>query len=266
MSRTLDHLFDQNVLWADRKTRDDPGFFRRMAEQQAPRYLWLGCSDSRVTANDVLGMDPGEVFVHRNIANMVHTSDMNILSVLEFAVEHLKVEHVIVCGHYGCGGVQQALAAERGSMLDHWLQPLTMMYHKHRGLIDALPSTTAQIDRLCEINIEMQVRRVAATPIVENAWARGQPLNVHGWIYAIHDGLLRDLGPHLSSIAERDALPSIDERVRYPSEPVSAVRRQAMDVFAGIDLPELHISSCCASPDAAEPDPHARLHGHDHAT
>jgi carbonic anhydrase len=232
MSRTLDHLLDRNVAWAHGKTRNDPEFFRRMSEQQAPRYLWLGCSDSRVTANDVLGMDPGEVFVHRNIANMVHTSDMNILSVLEFAVEHLRVEHVIVCGHYGCGGVQQALANERGSMLDHWLQPLTMMYHKHRTIIDATPTGAARLDRLCEINVEMQVRRVAATPIVENAWSRGQPLHVHGWIYAIHDGLLRDLGPHLSSIAERDALPSIDYRVREPVEPVSAMRRQAMDVFA----------------------------------
>ena len=248
MARTLDHLFDQNVAWAHRKTRDDPGFFRRMAEQQAPRYLWLGCSDSRVTANDVLGLDPGEVFVHRNIANMVHTSDMNILSVLEFAIDHLKVEHVVVCGHYGCGGVQQALASARGSMLDHWLQPLTMMYHKHRSLIDKISSDNARLDRLCEINIEMQVRRIAATPIVENAWARGQQLHVHGWIYAIHDGLLRDLGPHLSSIAERDSLPSIDRRVVDPVEPISAMRRQAMDVFASIDLSE---------PARAMPCPHA---------
>jgi carbonic anhydrase len=246
MSRTLDYLFDQNVEWAHRKTRLDPGFFRRMAEQQAPRFLWLGCSDSRVPANDILGMDPGEIFVHRNIANMVHTSDMNILSVLEFAVDHLKVEHVVVCGHYGCGGVQQALASTRGSMLDHWLQPLTMMYHKHRSCIDAIPSEAARLDRLCEINIEMQVRRIAATPIVENAWARGQSLHVHGWIYAIHDGLLRDLGPHLSSIAERDALPSIDHRVVDPVEPVSAMRRQAMDVFARPEIPAPLQQPCCA--------------------
>ncbi len=246
VSRTLDYLFDQNVEWAHRKTRLDPGFFRRMAEQQAPRFLWLGCSDSRVPANDVLGMDPGEIFVHRNIANMVHTSDMNILSVLEFAVEHLKVEHVVVCGHYGCGGVQQALAGARGSMLDHWLQPLTMMYHKHRSLIDTIPSEAARLDRLCEINIEMQVRRVAATPIVENAWARRQELHLHGWIYAIHDGLLRDLGPHLSSIAERDALPSIDRRVVNPVEPVSAMRRQAMDVFAKLEPSAPSLQPCCA--------------------
>ncbi len=244
MSRTLDHLFDQNVEWAHRKTREDPGFFRRMAEQQAPRYLWLGCSDSRVTANDVLGLEPGEVFVHRNIANMVHTSDMNILSVLEFAIDHLKVEHVVVCGHYGCGGVQQALANTRGSMLDHWLQPLTMMYHKHRAFIDAIPREADRLDRLCEINIEMQVRRVAATPIVENAWTRGQRLHVHGWIYAIHDGLLRDLGPHLSSVAERDALPSIDQRVVDPVEPISAVRRQAMDVFANLASPAASLQPC----------------------
>ena len=248
MSYTLDRLFDQNVAWAHRKTREDPDFFRRMAEQQAPRYLWLGCSDSRVTANDVLGLEPGEVFVHRNIANMVHTSDMNILSVLEFAIDHLKVEHVVVCGHYGCGGVQQTLASTRGSMLDHWLQPLTMMYHKHRTLIDAIPSDSARLDRLCEINVEMQVRRIAATPIVENAWARGQSLHLHGWIYAIHDGLLRDLGPHLSSLVERDALPSIDQRVIAPAEPVSSMRRQAIDVFANFDLPALPLLSCCTQP------------------
>ncbi len=245
MSRTLDHLFDRNLAWADRKTRDDPGFFRRMAEQQAPRYLWLGCSDSRVAANDILGMDPGEVFVHRNIANMVHTSDMNILSVLEFAVDHLGVEHIIVCGHYGCGGVQQALASERGSMLDHWLQPLTMMYHKHRPRFDAITDRAARLNRLCEVNIEMQVRRLAATPIVENAWARGQALHVHGWIYAIHDGLLRDLGPHLSSIAERDNLLSIDHRVCDPAEPISAMRRQAMDVFEKLELPQALGAPCC---------------------
>jgi carbonic anhydrase len=236
MARTLDHLFDQNVTWAHGKTRADPDFFRRMAEQQAPRYLWIGCSDSRVTANDVLGLEPGEVFVHRNIANVVHTSDLNILSVLEFAINHLQVEHVIVCGHYGCGGVRRAFAEQRGALLDHWLQPISMLYRKHRGIFDDLAMESARLDRMCEINIEMQVRRLAATPIVENAWARRQPLHLHGWIYAIHDGLLRDLGPHLSSTEERDALPSIDERVRYPNEPVSAMRRQALDAFAKLEL------------------------------
>jgi len=142
----------------------------------------------------------------------VHTSDLNILSVLEFAVEHLKVQHIIVCGHYGCGGIERVFAKERGALFDHWLQPVSMFYRKHQRLFDALPAQE-RLDRMCEVNIEMQVRRLAATPIVESAWARGQELNLHGWIYRISTGLLHDLGPHLSSIAERDALTSIDECV-----------------------------------------------------
>ncbi len=207
-----------------------------MAEQQAPRYLWIGCSDSRITANDVLGLDPGEVFVHRNIANIVHTSDLNILSVLEFAIEHLAVRHIIVCGHYGCSGVHRALAHQSGAMLDHWLQPISMFHRKHRATFENLVSEVTRLDRMCEINVEMQVRRIAATPIVEAAWSRGQTLHLHGWIYAIHDGLLRDLGPHISSIDERDALPSIDARVLDSSEPISAMRRQAIDAFAKLPL------------------------------
>lgn len=251
MGATLDHLFDQNVAWAHKKTRDDPQFFRRLAEQQSPRLLWIGCSDSRITANDVLGLDPGEVFVHRNIANVVHTSDMNVLSVLEFAVTQLRVEHVIVCGHYGCGGVARALAESRGAMLDHWLQPISMFYRKHRDLFDAMaPDVRAQ--RMCEINVEMQVRRLAATPIVEDAWARGQILHLHGWIYAIHDGLLRDLGPHLCSVRDRDALASIDDRVRDPAEPVSAVRRQALQAFATLGAQEDE-RVCCGRPASIAP-------------
>ncbi len=247
MSRTLDALLDRNVTWAASKRRHDPEFFRRMAERQTPNYLWIGCSDSRVTANDVLGLDPGEVFVHRNIANVVHTSDMNILSVLEFAVEHLGVAHIIVCGHYGCSGIERALAPERGAMLDHWLQPITMLYRKHRNIFDSLPNSSTRCDRMCEINIEMQVRRVAATPIVEKAWGRGQPLHLHGWIYAIHDGLIRDLGPHLSSTADRDALVSIDQRVLQPVEPQSAMRRQALAAFGTLDELDVSLSSCCPS-------------------
>lgn len=242
MDRTLDHLFDRNVAWAARKTRDDPDFFRRMAEQQAPNYLWIGCSDSRVTANDVLDLDPGEIFVHRNIANFVHTSDMNILSVLEFAIERLRVEHLVVCGHYGCGGVARAMSGEIGAMLDHWLQPLAMLYRRHRPKFDAIPNPDLRLGRLCELNVEMQVRRLAATPLVERAWARGQKLHLHGWIYAIHDGLLRDLGPHLSSTDELDRLPSIDERVDHPAEPVSAVRRQAYAAFSGARVSQ---APCC---------------------
>ena len=235
MTRSLDHLFDQNVIWAQQKTRDDPDFFRRMAEQQTPHYLWLGCSDSRVTANDVLRLDPGEVFVHRNIANVVHTSDLNLLSVLEFAVDYLKVAHVIVCGHYACGGIQRALAHERGAMVDHWLQPISMLYRKHHAVFEQITDPVQKIDRMCEINVEMQVRRIAATPIIEQAWDRGQTLHLHGWIYGIHDGLLRDLGPTLSSVEERDALPTIDQRILEPVEPVTALRRHALDAFGRCD-------------------------------
>lgn len=238
----LNHLLDRNVLWAQGKTRTDPTFFVRMAEQQSPKYLWIGCSDSRVTANDVLGLDPGEVFVHRNIANVAHTSDMNLLSVLEYAIEFLRVEHVIVCGHYGCGGVERALGDQRSTLVDHWLQPIVMLYRKHRALFDAMPDDAARRDRMCEINVEMQVRRLAATPIVEQAWAAGVNLTLHGWIYGMHDGLLRDLGPTLASLSERDGLVSIDQRVVEPAEPRSALRRHAIEAFGGA-----HPSGCCPS-------------------
>lgn len=234
MTRTLEHLFDRNVAWAQDRTRDDPDFFRRSAEQQTPGYLWIGCSDSRVSASDVLGLDPGEVFVRRNIANVIHTGDMNILSVLTFAIDHLKVEHVIVCGHYGCGGVRHALAGGADGLLASWLQPIAMLHRRHRATFDAIAGEPARIDRMCEINVEMQVRRLAATPTVEHAWARGQAVQLHGWVYGIQDGLLRDLGPHQSSIAERDALAPVDHRVALPAEPVSAVRRQAIQAFGGV--------------------------------
>ena len=233
-SRTLDELLDRNVLWVQRKTLDDPTYFVRMAEVQTPKYLWIGCSDSRVTANDVLDLDPGSVFVHRNIANVAHTSDLNLLAVLEYAVEVLRVEHVIVCGHYGCGGILRALGDERSALVDFWLQPLVMFYRKHHTVFGALPDLKTRHDRMCEVNVEMQVRRVAATPIVENAWVRGRRLHLHGWIYGMDDGLLRDLGPTLSSLAERDALASLDERVRQPIEPASGLRRHAMAAFAKV--------------------------------
>jgi carbonic anhydrase len=245
---SLDHLFDRNVAWAERKTEQDPTFFRRLSEQQAPRYVWIGCSDSRITANDVLGLDPGEVFVHRNIANIVHTSDMNILAVLEYAIDVLQVRHIIVTGHYGCGGVQRAMADERGALVDHWLQPLSMFYRKHRRVFDRMGGTQQQFDRLCELNVEMQIRRVAATPIVEGAWARGVELHLHGWIYGMHDGLLRDLGATVTSIAERDALPAIDQRVTLPSEPLSPRRRHAVEAFTAIGLEDMASPPCCMPP------------------
>lgn len=241
----LDDLFDRNLEWALRKTRDDPDFFRRLAEQQQPNYLWIGCSDSRVPANDVLGMDPGEVFVHRNIANIVHTSDMNILAVLEFAIQHLKVEHIIVCGHYRCGGILRALSDERTALVDHWLQPIVMLYRKHRAVLDAIDDPAARLDRMCEVNVEMQVRRVAMTPIVEQAWNRGKKLHLHGWIYGIHDGLLRALVDPVSSVDERDALESIDTRVLAPREPMSIMRRHAIDAFSALDGEGTN-DGCCA--------------------
>ena len=232
---SLDHLFDRNVAWVQAKTRDDPNFFSRMAGQQLPRLMWIGCSDSRVTANDVLGLDPGEVLVQRNIANVVHTSDMNLLAVMEYAIEILKIEHVIVCGHYGCGGIQRALGDDRSALVDHWLQPIVMLYRKHRPLFDAIADVDARVNLMCELNIEMQVRRVASIPTVENAWNRGQKLQLHGWIYGVEDGLLRDLGPTIASAAERDALVSIDDRVRRPAEPTSGVRRHAIEAFGSME-------------------------------
>ncbi|MGQ0711602.1 MAG: carbonic anhydrase [Rhodoferax sp.] len=239
---SLDHLLDRNVQWVTEKTRNDPGFFRRLAEQQRPQYLWIGCSDSRVTANDVLRLDPGEVFVHRNIANVAHTSDLNMLAVLEYAVTTLQIEHVMVVGHYGCGGIERALGDERSALVDYWLQPIVMLYRKHKAVFDALPDRKTRVDRMCEINVSMQVRRLASTPLVENTWLRGErPLHLHGWIYGLEDGLLRDIGPTLSSQAQRDALGSIDDQVRQPAtEALSSRRLQAMHAFGG----------CCDSGEA----------------
>ena len=247
MTETLDHLFDRNVAWAQRKTEQDPSFFRRISEQQAPNYLWIGCSDSRITANDVLGLDPGEIFVHRNIANIVHTSDMNILAVLEYAIDVLHLQHVIVAGHYGCGGGPRAMVGQRDALGDHWLQPLSMYYRKHRPAFEAMCSDARRLDRLCEINIEMQVRRVAATHLVENAWSRGAKLHLHGWIYGMHDGLLRDLGPHVSSVEERDALPTVDTCVHSETEPASALRRHAALAFAALAIDDHAPAPCCGA-------------------
>jgi carbonic anhydrase len=195
----IDDLFERNIAWSRSKTRDDPYFFRRLADQQSPRYLWIGCSDSRVPANEIVGLDPGELFVHRNVANVVHTSDMNILSVLEFAVDVLGVEHIIVCGHYGCGGVRRALEAGTGALVDHWLAPIVDLQQRRHSLLGPIANETVRVNTLCELNVELQVRRVAATPIVRAAWASGKQLSVHGWIYGLRDGLLRNLDVSLST-------------------------------------------------------------------
>lgn len=189
---SISKLFENNRHWARKKTENDPEFFARLVRQQTPDHLWIGCSDSRVPANEIVDLDPGEMFVHRNVANLVVANDLNLLSVLQFAVEVLKVRHIIVCGHYGCGGVRAALRRAELGLIDNWLQPIKHTYLANRGELDAL-SEDAQVDRLCELNVQKQVENVAATTIVQKAWGRGQELAVHGWIYSIADGLLNDL-------------------------------------------------------------------------
>ena len=189
----LDHLKRNNRAWAEGKVAADPGFFRRLEAQQAPKYLWIGCSDSRVPANEIVGLDPGELFVHRNVANLAPPQDANYLSVLQFAVEVLKVEHVLVVGHYGCGGVAAAVDGRRRGLVDHWLHPIREVAHDHRGTLDALPDEPARLNRLCELNVVRQVRNVASDVFVQDAWAQGRPLLVHGWVYSLATGIVNDL-------------------------------------------------------------------------
>jgi carbonic anhydrase len=190
----LDHLKANNRAWANRMVTVDAGFFRRLESQQAPEYLWIGCSDSRVPANEILGLDPGELFVHRNVANLAPPQDANYLSVLQFAVDVLKVKHVIVVGHYGCGGVSAAVDGRRRGLVDHWLHPIREVFHAHRRELEAIPDQRTRLDRLCELNVVRQVRNVASDVFVQDAWARGQHLGIHGWVYSLADGLVRDLG------------------------------------------------------------------------
>jgi carbonic anhydrase len=189
--RSLDHLFENNRAWAARMTAHDPQFFARLADQQQPDYLWIGCADSRVPANEIVGLLPGELFVHRNVANLMSHTDINGLAVLQYAVEVLQVKHVIVCGHYGCGGVQAALEGNAPGLVNDWLARLRDIARVHSSELPA--AGPARVDRLCELNVIEQVRTVAATAIVQDAWRRGQSLHLHGWIYDIRDGLLKDL-------------------------------------------------------------------------
>jgi carbonic anhydrase len=191
--KLLQHLFDNNKVWAESVDRTQPGFFKKLSKQQAPEYLWIGCSDGRVPANEIVGLLPGDIFVHRNVGNIVVHSDLNCLSVLQYAVEILKVKHVIVCGHYGCGGVKAAMSNEKHGLIDNWLRNIKDIYQQNEKLIDTLESNQQQVDRLCELNVIEQVASVVHTTIVQDAWDRGQELAVHGWIYSIADGLLRDL-------------------------------------------------------------------------
>jgi len=190
----ISDLLENNRRWAARKKQKDCDFFDRLSKQQAPEYLWIGCADSRVPANEIVGLDPGELFVHRNVANIVHGAYFNCLSVLQYAVEVLKVRHVIVCGHYGCGGVRAVMAGRQFGLIDHWLWPLRELRAQNAEELEALPDEKARIDRLCEINVAAQLRNVARTPVLQNAWHRGQTVKLHGWVYGLDDGLVHDLG------------------------------------------------------------------------
>jgi len=194
----LDHLKANNRRWASGKVSHDPDFFKRLERQQAPQYLWIGCADSRVPANEIVGLDPGEMFVHRNVANLAPPQDANYLSVLQFAVDVLKVKHIIVVGHYGCGGVAAAVDGQRRGLVDHWLHPIREIHQAHRAELDAMPNERARLNRLCELNVMQQVRNVASDVFVQDAWARGQDLSVHGWVYALSDGLVNDLNVTVS--------------------------------------------------------------------
>ncbi len=196
---SLKHLLERNRAWAARLRVHHPNFFAELAEQQAPRYLWIGCSDSRVPANDITDLAPGELFVHRNVANVVVHTDLNCLSVLQYAVEALKVEHVIVVGHYGCGGVRAAFEGKPLGLIDNWLRHVQDVATKHAAILAALPDDDARKNRLCELNVVEQVTHVARTTIVQDAWKRGQSLNLHAWIYGLDDGLVRDLGLEVDS-------------------------------------------------------------------
>jgi carbonic anhydrase len=189
----IDKLLDNNRAWADDRRRRDPGFFTRLAGQQAPEFLWIGCSDSRVPANEIVGLDPGEMFVHRNVANVVVHTDLNCLSVLQFAVDVLQVKHVIVCGHYGCGGVRAALDRQSHGLIDNWLRHVQDVERDYEDQLAMVKDPQAREDRLCELNVAEQVRNVARTTIVQDAWRRGHDVQLHGWIYGLKDGLITDL-------------------------------------------------------------------------
>jgi carbonic anhydrase len=190
----LDDLLRNNREWAERIKREDPGFFKRLSQQQSPRYLWIGCSDSRVPANQILGLDPGEVFVHRNIANLVVHTDLNCLSAIQFAVDLLKVEHILIVGHYGCSGVHASLTNRRVGLADNWLRHVGDVAQKHAALLEQVETDSLRHARLCELNVIEQVSNVCQTTILQDAWARGQAVSVHGWVYSLFDGRVRQLG------------------------------------------------------------------------
>jgi carbonic anhydrase len=191
--KEMDKLFEDNKIWAEKIRKEQPDFFEKLSQQQKPDFLWIGCSDSRVPANEIVNMMPGELFVHRNVANLVLPGDLNCMSVLQYAVEVLEVKHILVCGHYGCGGVKEAMSNVSQGLIDGWLYNIRNIYNKHRQSLDMMGNEEDRVNRLCELNVIEQVANVSQTPIVQKAWARGLPLTVHGVIYGIQDGVLKDL-------------------------------------------------------------------------
>lgn len=202
----LAELFENNVNWSQQISQRDPEFFARLSQQQSPKYLWIGCADSRVPANQIVGLDPGELFVHRNVANLVVHTDLNCLSVMQYAVEVLKVKHIIVCGHYNCGGVAAALQDQQLGLIENWLRHIQDVRDRHRQRLDAISDFQTQCDRMCELNVIDQVTNVGRTSIVQGAWRSGQDLTVHGWIYGLGDGRLRDLNVCVSGPGELTAV------------------------------------------------------------
>ena len=200
---TIEHLFENNKKWADKITAENPNFFQGLSEQQSPKYLWIGCSDSRVPANELLGMQPGEVFVHRNIANQVIHTDLNCLSVIQFAVDILKVKDIIVCGHYGCGGVSAALKGESLGLIDNWLRHIQDVYRFNKTQLDSVTDKHEQMNLLCDLNVIEQVANICNTTILRNAWLAEQNVTVHGLVYNLHDGILKDLNVSVSSNKEK---------------------------------------------------------------
>jgi carbonic anhydrase len=214
----LKRLFDRNRAWAKSVKERDPDFFSRLAKQQAPEYLWIGCSDARVPANELMGMAPGELFVHRNIANLVHNIDTNLMSVLEYAINVLKVRHVMVVGHYGCGGVRAAIERQEFGLIDNWLRKIKDVYAANKAALDGETDPEKRLNLLCEINVRQQVLNICHTSIVQNAWREGRELAVHGWIYAIADGLLKDLAFTIDGAHAVDSiyhLPAVGDEIGF---------------------------------------------------
>jgi carbonic anhydrase len=200
--RILENLFDNNRKWAEKIKKSNPDFFTELSRQQKPEYLWIGCSDSRVSSNQIVDLMPGEIFVHRNIANVVIHTDLNCLSVIQYAVEVLKIKHIIVCGHYGCGGIQAALGKKAIGLIDTWLQHIKDVYRYHQEELDAIADKQERLNRLCELNVIEQVANVSSTSIVQKAWESGQELSVHGWIYSLEDGIIKDLNVCVAGVCE----------------------------------------------------------------